>query len=58
VQGKSWHEIDSSFYNFCLCNKNEILLAILIGLGSILLVNHGIIKYKKGKIILSKPFSN
>jgi mannosyltransferase OCH1-like enzyme len=36
IPGNSWHEMDSSFYNFVLCNQNKIL-------GGILLIGSGII---------------
>ena len=37
IHGNSWHEIDSSIYNFLLCNKKKILGGILISSGIFLL---------------------
>ena len=33
IKGDSWHEIDSTMYNFVLCNKNKIFGTMLIGSG-------------------------
>ena len=33
IKGNSWHEIDSTIYNFVLCNKNKIIGSMLIGSG-------------------------
>ena len=40
IHGNSWHEIDSVFYNFLLCNKKKILGAILICLAIIILFKY------------------
>lgn len=36
ISGNSWHEIDSSIYNFLLCNQTKILGGILFGAGMLL----------------------
>ena len=38
IHGNSWHEIDSSIYNFGLCNYKKILGGILICSGFVLLL--------------------
>jgi mannosyltransferase OCH1-like enzyme len=44
IHGNSWHEIDSSIYNFLLCSQKKILVGIIIVSGILLLFN---IKYFK-----------
>ena len=39
IPGNSWHEIDSTIYNFLLCNKKKILSGILICLVIFVLCN-------------------
>lgn len=38
IHGNSWHNIDSSIYNFVLCNKKKIVGGLLIGSGIMLLL--------------------
>lgn len=38
IQGNSWHEIDSTIYNFLLCNQKKILGGIFICSGIFLLI--------------------
>lgn len=38
IPGNSWHEIDSTIYNFLLCNKKKILGGLLISSGIFLLL--------------------
>jgi len=38
IHGNSWHEIDSTIYNYCLCNYKKIIGGVLIGTGVVLLL--------------------
>ena len=40
IHGNSWHEIDSSIYNFLLCNKRKLLFGLLFVIIIILLISH------------------
>lgn len=40
IHGNSWHEIDSSIYNFLLCNKRKLLFRLLFVIIIILLILH------------------
>jgi mannosyltransferase OCH1-like enzyme len=43
IQGNSWHDFDSTIYNFVFCNKNWIALGLVLGIG--------VVNIKKGKMI-------
>ena len=38
ITGNSWHEIDSTIFNYCLCNYKKIIGGVLIGTGVALLL--------------------